>query len=68
MTVQATVRTSGNVERTLLARAVYAFVSVVNEGSRKFFARVMAALDESRRREAARLLHRYRDLIDDRED
>ena len=37
----------------------------VSEHCRAFFARTMAALDRTRRREAARIIHRYRHLMDD---
>jgi hypothetical protein len=37
----------------------------VSERYRAFFARTMAALDKTRRREAARIIHRYRHLMND---
>jgi hypothetical protein len=37
----------------------------MSEHYRAFFARTMAALDETRRGEAARIMNRYRHLMDD---
>jgi hypothetical protein len=39
-----------------------------NEHRRGFFARLVAALEESRRREANRIIRQYRHLIDDGSD
>jgi hypothetical protein len=39
-----------------------------NESRKGFFARLMAALEESRRRAATQIISRYRHLVDDSND
>jgi hypothetical protein len=65
MTLQTSVRAIRNGERTLFVRTAVSFASAINEGSRTFFARFMAALAELRRREGERTIRHYRNLLDD---
>jgi hypothetical protein len=65
MTVQATIRSPGNGEWAMLVRAALSLVSLVHTQLKNLFALFMAALEESRARESARILRRYRHLIDD---
>jgi hypothetical protein len=52
-------------ERTIFASTVLSFVGAINERGKTLVARFMTALDESKRREADRLIRRYQHLIDD---
>jgi hypothetical protein len=65
MTLQTSVRAIRNGERTLFAGTAVSFASAINDGSRTFFARFMAALAESRRREGERTIRCYSHLLDD---
>jgi len=62
MTLQASVRAMRNGERALPARAVGSFAGAINENSKEFIAHFMAALGESRRCEAERIIRRYSNL------
>jgi hypothetical protein len=65
MSVQALASASGTLDQSRRARfALPILVYRINEHCRAYFARIIAALDETRRREAARIIHRYRHLID----
>lgn len=62
MTLQASARAIRNGERALLARAAGSFAGAINENSKEFIAHFMAALGESRRCEAERIIRRYAKL------
>lgn len=52
-------------ERTLFVRVALSFASAGDRHFRIFAARFMNALAESRRKEAARIVRHYSDLLDD---
>jgi hypothetical protein len=66
---QAFLRPGADLEQSKSIRSETAtLVSRINEHRKDFFAHILAALDESRRRESARILRQYRHLIDDSDD
>jgi hypothetical protein len=65
MTVQSSMTAIPGGERTIFASTVLSFVGAINERGKTLVARFMTALDESKRREADRLIRRYQHLIDD---
>jgi uncharacterized protein YPO0396 len=65
MALQDSARAIRNGERTLLARAAGSFAGAINENSKDFIAQFMAALGESRRCEAERIIRRYANLRSD---
>ena len=65
MALQDSVRAIRNGERTLLARTAGSFAGAINENSKDFIAQFMAALGESRRCEAERIIRRYANLRSD---
>jgi len=62
MASQDSARAIRNGERTLLPRAAGSFVGSFNENSKDFIALFLAALGESRRCEAERIIRRYANL------
>ena len=52
------------IRKAFFAQLLVILVYRINEHCRGFVAQIMAALDETRRREAARIIRRYRHLID----
>ncbi len=66
MPPQTSMRAKFNYERSSLVQSASVTPGYrVNRCRRAFFARLMSALDESRRREADRIIRQYRHLIDD---
>ncbi len=65
MPPQTSMRAKFNYERSgLVQSALVALGYRVNRCRRAFFAKLMFTLDESRRREADRIIRQYRHLID----
>jgi hypothetical protein len=65
MTFQASVRAIRDGERILFAGTASSFGSAISERSMEFSARFMAALAESRRREAERAIRHCSNLLGD---
>ena len=66
MPSQTSTRAKFNYERSSLVQSALAALGYrVNRCRRAFFAKLVSALDESRRHEADRILRQYRHLIDD---
>lgn len=69
MSVQTVTRSGDNREQVRLVRSVLLTTACrTNDLCKAFFTRFFAALDKSRRRQAARVLREYRHLIDDGND
>ena len=68
MTLESSVRAIRNGERVLVVHTAFSFARAVNERSREFLARFVAALGETRQVEAKRIIRRYGNLFDDLRD
>ncbi len=69
MSLQALGRPADRNQRLMPALAALAALAArvkpINERCKQFFMQLLAAMEESKRKEGARLIRRYRHLIDD---